>query len=86
MAITISTTILKAYDTCKVLKGAEFCKTEAMNSAPTAVDGFLRSYDACLLVSNPTTCRKLFEYNVPTPPIIPFLLGLGLGWIIKKRK
>ncbi len=85
MAISISTTILQAYDTCKAVKGADFCRQEAMGSAPGAVEYFLKGYDACLLVSSPDTCRKLFEYNVPTPPIIPFLLGLGLGWIIKRH-
>ena len=80
--MTISTTILQAYDVCKKIKDTNTCRQEAINNTPQAVDLFLKSYDSCLLVSDADTCRKIFAYDIPTPPVIPFLLGLGLGMII----
>jgi hypothetical protein len=85
--MTISTTFLDIYDTCKKLPNmnAETCKQQAMSRAPEAVGAFLTLYDGCLESGQKEWCQRAFAYDVPTPPVIPFLVGLALGWIIKRR-
>jgi hypothetical protein len=82
--MTISTTILQAYDACKRFQNAETCRQQAVQSAPNAVNTFLYAYDGCLAVSSPEACRRLFAYDIPTPPIIPLIIGSILGYTIKK--
>lgn len=85
--MTISTTILDAYDICKNIPNMtpELCRQKAMNEAPQAINAFLQSYDLCLMTGQKEWCQRAFAYDVPTPPVIPFLLGLALGWIIKRH-
>lgn len=85
--MTISTTILDIYDTCKKMPSmdAETCKQQAMTRAPQAVGYFLDAYNLCLMTGQKELCQRAFAYDVPTPPVIPFLVGLALGWIIKRR-
>jgi hypothetical protein len=82
--MTISTTILSAYDVCKRASDPEFCRQQAIEQAPKAVDLFLKSYDTCLQITSPENCKKMMAYDVPTPPLVPFIIGLGLGFILKK--
>jgi len=85
--MTISTTILDIYDTCKQLPNmdAETCKQQAMSKAPQAVSYFLDAYNFCLMSGQKEMCQKAFAYDVPTPPIIPLIIGVVIGWIIKRR-
>jgi len=84
--MNISTTILQSYDLCKQAYDREACKARAMSEAPTMVSYFLSAYDLCLDIPffSEDTCRRTFSYDVPTPPVIPFLIGLGLGYLLKK--
>lgn len=82
--MTISTTILSAYDLCKRASSPEFCRQQAMEQAPKAVELFLRSYDTCLQIASPENCRKMIAYKTPISPIIPFVIGISLGFILKK--
>jgi len=84
--MTISTTILDIYDTCKKYSDAETCKQQAMSKAPDAVKYFLDVYDLCLQTGQKDLCQRAFAYDVPTPPVIPFVIGLVLGWVIKGKR
>jgi len=85
--MTISTTILQAYDACKQIYNTDTCKQRAMEQAPSAVKYFLDAYDLCLSAPGvpKEMCQKAFAYDIPTPPIIPFIIGIALGWVIKRR-
>ena len=85
--MTISTTILDVYDTCKKLPGmsAATCRQQAVSKAPDVVGRFLDAYDGCLMSGQKELCQRAFAYDVPTPPVIPFLMGLAIGWVIKRR-
>lgn len=84
--MTISTTILDAYDICKQAKSPEYCRQEAMSSAPQAVNAFLQAYDVCLMSGQKEWCQRAFAYDIPTPPVIPFVIGAILGWLIKGKR
>lgn len=83
--ITISTTMLQSYDLCKRVSSPEFCIEQAKTQSPKAVELFLQSYDACLKISPDTVCRKIFAYDVPTPPVIPLMIGIAIGALLFGR-
>jgi len=83
--MNISTTVLQAYDLCKQAKDAEFCKQQAMSGAPKAIKTFLDGYDLCLMTGQKDLCQRAFAYDIPTPPVVPFVIGIVIGWIIKRR-
>ena len=81
--MNISTTVLQSYDFCKQAYDRETCKSKAMSEAPNMVNYFLSAYDLCLEVPfvSVDDCRRTFSYDVPTPPAIPFLIGLFMGFL-----